>query len=41
MNQKLYFNSRDKLIRLDFAKIVYIEGDGNYSYIVMSNKVKV
>ena len=25
MNQKLYFNSRDKLIRLDFAKIVYIE----------------
>ena len=41
MNQKLYFNSRDKLIRLDFAKIVYIEGDGNYSYIVMSNKLKV
>lgn len=39
--QKIYFNSRDKLIRLDFAKIVYIEGDGNYSNIVMSNKVKV
>lgn len=41
MQQIIYFNSRDKLIRLDFAKIAYIEGDGNYSYIIMSNKVKV
>ena len=41
MQQIIYFNSRDKLIRLDFAKMVYIEGDGNYSYIVMSNKAKV
>jgi DNA-binding LytR/AlgR family response regulator len=37
----LYFNSRDKLIRLDIQKIVYFEGDGNYTYIVTANKQKV
>lgn len=39
--QRVYFNSRDKLIRLDIRKIVYFEGDGNYTYIVTANKQKV
>lgn len=39
--QRIYFNSRDKLIRLDVEKIVYFEGDGNYTYIVTANKQKV
>lgn len=41
LQQLVYFNSRDKLIRLDVSKIVFFEGDGNYTYIVMSNKQKV
>lgn len=41
MQQRVYFNSRDKLIRLDIQKIVYFEGDGNYTYIVTANKQKV
>ena len=39
--QRIYFNSRDKLIRLDTQKIVYFEGDGNYTYIITVNKQKV
>ena len=39
--QRVYFNSRDKLIRLDVQKIVYFEGDGNYTYIVTANRQKV
>ena len=39
--QRIYFNSRDKLIRLDVQKIVYFEGDGNYTYIATANKQKV
>lgn len=39
--QRVYFNSRDKLIRIDIQKIVYFEGDGNYTYIVTANKQKV
>ena len=39
--QRIYFNSRDKLIRIDTQKIVYFEGDGNYTYIVTANKHKV
>ena len=41
MQHMVYFNSRDKLIRLDVQKIVYFEGDGNYTYIVTANKQKV
>ena len=41
MQKIIYFNSRDKLIRLDVQKIVYFEGDGNYTYIVTANKQKV
>lgn len=39
--QRVYFNSRDKLIRLGIQKIVYFEGDGNYTYIVTANKQKI
>lgn len=37
----LYLNTRDELIRLDCSKIVYMEGDGNYTNIVLVNKQKV
>ena len=36
----IFFNSRDSLIRIDIANIVYFEGDGNYTYIVTANKMK-
>ena len=39
--QIIYFNSRDKLIRLDIQKIVYFEGDGNYTYLVTANNQRV
>ena len=38
--QLIYFNSRDSLIRVDVSKIVYFEGDGNYTHIVTVNKLK-
>lgn len=37
----VYFNSRDKLIRLDAYKIAYFESDGNYTYIVTCNNQKI
>ena len=39
--QRVYFNSRDKLIRLDIQRIVYFEGDGNYTYLITANKQKI
>lgn len=36
----LYINTRDELLRLDCSKIVYMEGDGNYTYIVLASKLK-
>lgn len=36
----LCINTRDELIRLDCSKIVYMEGDGNYTNIVLVNKQK-
>lgn len=36
----LYINSRDELLRLDISKIVYFEASGNYTTIVLSNKLK-
>lgn len=36
----LYINTRDELLRLDCSKIVYMEGDGNYTNIVMVNRLK-
>lgn len=36
----LYINTRDELLRIDCSKIVYLEGDGNYTHIVLVNKMK-
>lgn len=36
----LYLNSRDEFYRVDISKIIYFESDGNYTNIVLSNKVK-
>ena len=36
----IIFNSRDQLYRFEIAKIVYFEADGNYTTIVMTNKLK-
>lgn len=38
--QLIYFNSRDSLIRIDVSKIVYFEGDGNYTHIITVNNVR-
>lgn len=39
--QLIYFNSRDKLIRLNVEKIIFFEGDGNYTTIVTAAKQKI
>lgn len=36
----IFFNSRDELQRIDVSKIVYFEADGNYTEIVMVNKLR-
>ena len=36
----LYLNSRDEFFRVDITKIVYFESDGNYTSIVLNNKMK-
>lgn len=36
----IIINSRDQLLRLEITKIVYFEADGNYTKIVMANKLK-
>lgn len=36
----LYLNSRDEFFRVDISKIVYFESDGNYTNIVLNNKIK-
>ena len=41
MKEFLYINLRDELVRLDCSKVVYMEGDGNYTNIVLINKQKV
>ena len=38
--QLIYFNSRDELSRIEVDKIVYFEGDGNYTNIVTAIKLK-
>lgn len=40
MAEFIYFNSRDEFLRIDFSKIVYFAADGNYTDIILSNKVK-
>lgn len=39
-NIYLHLNSRDELLRIDIANIVYFEADGNYTNIVQANKLK-
>lgn len=41
LNRYLYINTRNELVRLDCSKIVYMEGDGNYTNIRLVNKQKV
>lgn len=36
----LYLNSRDEFFRVDITKIVYFESDGNYTHIILNNKLK-
>lgn len=36
----LHLNSRDEFLRIDVSKIVYFEADGNYTNIVLINKLK-
>lgn len=36
----IFFNSRDELQRIDVSKVVYLEADGNYTDIVMVNKLR-
>lgn len=36
----LHLNTRDELFRMDITKIVYFEADGNYTNIVLSNRLK-
>lgn len=36
----LYLNSRDEFYRIDISKIVYFESEGNYTNIVLTNRMK-
>ena len=36
----IIFNSRDRVIRIKIENIVYFEADGNYTKVVMSNKLR-
>lgn len=43
MNSKnfyLHLNSRNELLRIDVSKVVYFEADGNYTNIILMNKLK-
>ena len=40
IQQLVFFNSRDELLRIDTSKIVYFEADGNYTDIIMVNKLR-
>lgn len=40
MQKLIIFNSRDSLIRIAVAKVVYFESDGNYTYLVTANKLR-
>lgn len=41
MTNYLYFNSRDEFDRIDIARIICFQSDGNYTNVVLTNKVKV
>ncbi len=38
--QLIYFNSRDRLIRIDLQKTMYFESYGNYSYVTTTDNQK-
>ena len=38
---KIYFNSRDELIAVDFDLVAVIQADGNYTRLIYSNKREV
>ena len=40
MIKTVLINSRDELLRVQLNRIVYIESDGNYSTIILSNRDK-
>ena len=40
VEQQIYFNSLDRLIRVDLENIGYFEGDGNYTYMTTVNNHK-
>lgn len=39
-NIYLHLNSRDELLRIDIGNIVYFEADGNYTNIILANRLK-
>lgn len=41
MTDYLHFNSRDEFHRIDISKIVYFQSNGNYTDIILTNKVRV
>lgn len=40
MKKYLYLNSRDELYKIDIARIVYFEAEGNYTNVILSNKYR-
>ena len=40
MDNRIFFNSRDERLRIDISKIVYFEADGNYTDIIVINKLR-
>lgn len=41
MSNFLYFNTRDEFDRIDIAKIMCFQSDGNYTNVVLTNKIKI
>lgn len=39
-NIYLHLNSRDELLRINISNIIYFEADGNYTNIILANKLK-
>lgn len=39
MTNKIIFNSRDELLNIDLARVVYFIADGNYTRVVLGNKI--
>ena len=37
----LYFNTRDEFDRIDISRIICFQSDGNYTNVVLTNKLKI